>query len=173
MRIASVFLDSTYYPYIKCLNCNHNNAITDMYKDTFNWTGFLFRLLFALGLVYSTYNPDGYSYYHWIQASFNHTETGLLGSNALKFVAGILLLTGWLIYLNATRESLGIAGVCLILALCGGLIWFFADIGLFEPSNVRIIERLTELVIAFILAVGMSWSHIRRRLTGQIDIDER
>jgi len=41
MRIASVFLDSTYSPYIKCLNRNHNNAITDMYKDTFNWTGFL------------------------------------------------------------------------------------------------------------------------------------
>ena len=65
-----------------------------MYKDSFNWVGFLLRLLFALVLVYATYNPEGYSYFHWIQASLNHPETGLLGSNALKFVAGILLLGG-------------------------------------------------------------------------------
>ncbi len=147
--------------------------MTDMHKDTFNWTGFLFRLLFALGLVYATYNPEGYSYFHWIQASLNHTETGLLGSNALKFVVGILLLGGWLLYLNATRDSLGIFGVCLLLAFCFGLVWLLADMGLFEPANIRIIVHLTEIVVAFILAVGMSWSHIHRRLTGQIDIDER
>ncbi|MGB5773274.1 MAG: DUF6524 family protein [Sedimenticolaceae bacterium] len=28
------------------------------------------------------------------------------------------------------------------------------------------------VLLSAILAVGMSWSHIRRRLTGQIDVDE-
>jgi hypothetical protein len=144
-----------------------------MNKETFSLTAFLMRLLFALVLVYATYNPEGYSYFHWIQASLNRTETGLLGSDALKFVAGILLLGGWLVYLNATRDSLGWLGVCLLLALSGGLIWFFADMGLFEPTNIRLIEHLTAIVLAIILAFGMSWSHIHRRLTGQIDIDER
>lgn len=144
-----------------------------MYKDSFDWTGFLLRLLFALILVFATYNPEGYSYFHWLQASLHHAETGLLGSNALKFVAGILLLGGWLLYLNATRDALGVFGVGLLLAFCGGLIWLFADMGLFEPANINVIVHLTEVVVAFILAVGMSWSHIHRRLTGQIDIDER
>jgi high-affinity Fe2+/Pb2+ permease len=142
-----------------------------MHKGSFNWTGFLLRFLFALLLVYGSYNPEGYSYFHWIQASLNHDETGLLGSDALKFVTGIVLLAGWLIYLKATRDSLGWLGVSLLLALSGGLIWFFADMGLFEPENIRLIEHLTAIVLAFILAVGMSWSHIHRRLTGQIDID--
>jgi hypothetical protein len=144
-----------------------------MYKDSFTGTSFLLRLLFALVLVYATYNPEGYSYFHWIEASLNHTETGWLGSNALKFVAGILLLGGWLVYLNATRDSLGWIGVGLLLAFSGGLIWLFADMGLFEPANIRLIEHLTAIVLAFILAFGMSWSHIHRRLTGQIDTDDR
>lgn len=133
--------------------------------------GFLLRLLFALALVYATYNPEGYSYYHWIQASLNHQETGLLGSDALKFVAGILLLTGWVVYANATRESLGIFGVVLILSLCGGVIWLFAEMGWFDPGNIRAIVHFTEIVVALVLAMGMSWSHVRRRLTGQVDID--
>ena len=140
---------------------------------SFNWTGFLLRLLFALVLVYATYNPEGYSYFHWIQASMNRTETGLLGSDALKFVAGILLLAGWLIYVSATRDALGWFGVILLLAFSGGVIWLFADMGLFEPSNYRLIVHFTEIVLAFILAFGMSWSHIHRRLTGQVDIDNR
>lgn len=140
---------------------------------TFNWLSFLIRFLFALVLVYATYNPEGYSYFHWIQASFNHTETGLMGSDALKFVAGILLLGGWILFLNATRDSLGVLGIVLLLALCGGLIWLAADMGLFEPTNFRLIEHLTEIVLALILAFGMSWSHIHRRMTGQVDIDTR
>jgi hypothetical protein len=28
------------------------------------------------------------------------------------------------------------------------------------------------LVSAIILAIGLSWSHLRRRLTGQADVDE-
>ncbi len=140
---------------------------------TFNWLSFLIRFLFALVLVYATYNPEGYSYFHWIKGSFNHTETGLMGSDALKFVAGILLLGGWILFLNATRDSLGVLGIVLLLALCGGLIWLAADMGLFEPTNFRLIEHLTEIVLALILAFGMSWSHIHRRMSGQVDIDTR
>ncbi len=140
---------------------------------TFNWLSFFIRLLFALVLVYATYNPEGYSYFHWIQASLNHEETGWMGSDALKFVTGILLLGGWLLFLNATRDSLGVVGIVLLLALCGGLIWFAADMGLFEPTNFSLIAHLTEIVLAFILAFGMSWSHIHRRMTGQVDIDTR
>ncbi len=144
-----------------------------MNKETLSWTGFLLRLVFALALVYATYNPEGYSYYHWIKASLNHPETGLRGSNALKFLIGVLLLAGWAVYANATRNSLGAFGVGLILALCAGVIWLFAEMNLFDPDNVRTIVHLTEMVVGIVLALGMSWSHISRRLSGQIDIEDR
>jgi hypothetical protein len=143
-----------------------------MQKDTFSWLGFLLRFFFALVLVYGTYNPEGYSYYHWIEASLNHQETGLLGSDALKFIAGILLLAGWTVYVNATRNSLGMFGVVLLLALCGGVIWFFIDMKLLKTDDMRLIIHLAEIVFALVLAVGMCWSHIHRRLTGQVDIDD-
>jgi len=143
-----------------------------MHKGSLTWSGFLFRLLFALALVFASYNPEGYSYYHWIKASLDQPETGLLGSNALKFLAGIVLLTGWVVYANATRNSLGLFGVSLILALCGGVVWLFAEMNLFNPANVQTIVHLTELVVGVVLALGMSWSHISRRLSGQVDIDD-
>jgi len=143
-----------------------------MNRGHFSWSGFLLRFLFALALVYASYNPEGYSYFHWIQASLGHTETGLLGSDALKFVSGILLLIGWVVYINATRNSLGVFGVILILSLSGGVIWLFAEMDLFDTHSIRTIVHLTEIVAALILALGMSWSHIRRSLTGQVDVDE-
>ena len=30
------------------------------------WSGFFMRLLAAIVLVFSTYNPTGTSYYHWV-----------------------------------------------------------------------------------------------------------
>lgn len=144
-----------------------------MSRGSFSWSGFGIRLLFALILVYATYNPEGYSYYDWIKSSIAlHEESGILASNPVKYLAGLLLLIGWIVYINATRASLGIVGVVLLLALGGGVVWLFAEMNWFDPANIRAIVHLTLIVIAFILAVGMSWSHIRRSWTGQVDVDE-
>jgi len=35
-----------------------------MAKNDFSWLNFFIRLLFALVLVYASYNPSGYSFYH-------------------------------------------------------------------------------------------------------------
>jgi hypothetical protein len=142
-----------------------------MRTDSLTWSGFGLRLLFAWVLVYASYNPEGYSYFHWLKAGLDHPETGVLASNALKFLAGTVLLTGWVIYANATRHALGLFGVALILALCGGIVWWFAEMNLFDPANVRTIVHLTEASVGMVLALGMSWSHIYRRLSGQIEIE--
>lgn len=142
-----------------------------MNRGLFTGWGFLLRLIFALVLVYATYNPEGYSYFHWVQSGLNHQENGILGSNALKFVTGLVLLAGWMLYVSATRHSLGVVGVMLVLAFCGGIIWLFAEMNLFDPGNIRLIIHLTEIVVGVVLAFGLSWSHIHRRLTGQVDVD--
>jgi len=39
-------------------------------------------------------------------------------------------------------------------------------------DSTSAITWLVLLLISLILAVGMSWSHIRRRMTGQFDVDD-
>jgi len=127
--------------------------------------GFLLRLLFALVLVFATYNPSGYSYIDWV---LNAAEAPLV----YKVVCGVLLAIGWVIFLRATKNSLGVFGILLALALLACVVWLFIEWSWFDPSNTSAMTWAAEAVVAAMLAIGMSWSHIRRRLTGQIDTDE-
>jgi hypothetical protein len=54
--------------------------------------GIALRALAALVLVFSTYNPDGYSFYHWTLAPLLH-HTASTGPASLKFLAGVVLVT--------------------------------------------------------------------------------
>jgi len=86
-------------------------------------------------------------------------------------VAGILLLIGWVIYLRATVRSLGLLGLVLMIALCASLVWLITSWGWISPDNPRAFAYVSLVIIAFILATGMSWSHVRRRMSGQADVD--
>lgn len=131
----------------------------------FNTLGFLWRWVFALALVLGTYNPTAYSYFSWIAAE--GTEFG----PAIALV-GIVLLIGWVIFLRATLRSLGIVGIGLGAALFGCLIWLLIDIEWLSLEQTGALTWIALVLISLILATGMSWSHVRRRLTGQFDVDE-
>jgi hypothetical protein len=133
-----------------------------------NWKGFLARLGASLVLVFATFNPWGASYYHWAIAPIVKD----VGSfSAVKFLAGVALLTGWVIVLQATRRSIGWKGALLVAALCVGIIWFLAEQHWLNAGNARVMEYLVLMVVSLILGIGMSWSHVSRRLTGQTDTD--
>jgi len=53
-----------------------------------------------------------------------------------------------------------------------GLIWLLLGWDLFSASNLQTMTHLVLIIISAVLAVGMSWSHINRRLSGQVDTDE-
>jgi len=122
-------------------------------------------------LVFATYNPDSYSFYPWPLAPLlgNAASTG---SAPVKFLAGVVLLSGWVVFLSATRRSIGLAGSILVLAIAGGLVWLLVESGLVSESSSRGITYVVEVCTAILLAVGMSWSHISRSLTGQMDTDQ-
>lgn len=130
--------------------------------SSFTWLGFLVRLTFALVLVFASYNPEGYSYYDWALVDFSQFTI-------LKGFAGVVLLIGWSILLRATFKSLGPFGIILAIAFFGLLIWLIVDWLEISTDNLRVISYIIELVIAGILSAGVSWSHIRRRITGQLD----
>jgi hypothetical protein len=131
----------------------------------FTASGFLLRLLVALVLVLSTYNPSGHSYYHWVSRNLSDL-------NPWMALAGILLLIGWTIYLRATSSSLGVFGLILAAAFFGTLLWLVIDLGLVHANSLKAMTWIIEVILSGILAVGISWSHIRRRVTGQVDVDD-
>lgn len=135
-----------------------------MAERGFTGRGFLWRLLFALLLVGVTYNPEGYSYYHW-------TFTNVATFGPEQAVVGVLLLIGWAVYLRATLRSLGLVGLILVIALCASLVWLLTSWGWIAPDSPRTITYVSLVIVALILATGMSWSHIRRRISGQADVD--
>ena len=137
----------------------------------FSWTNFLLRLVFALMLVFVTYNPEKLSYYHWAIAPLLGGE-GDASVSVLQLFLGVVLLIGWVIFLRATMRALGAIGLVLAIAFFGTLLWLVVDYGLVSTENSRALSYLVLLGLAGVLSTGLSWSHIRRRLTGQLDVDE-
>ena len=129
------------------------------------WTGFILHLLAAILLVFSTYNPSGKSYYHWVSEN-------LQNFTPLMALAGILVIIGWTIFLRATGRSLGAFGLILAAAFFGTILWMLIDWDLIPADSVEAITYIALAILSGILAIGISWSHIRRRMTGQVDVDE-
>ncbi|MFT7263982.1 MAG: hypothetical protein ACI9A2_002050 [Halioglobus sp.] len=47
------------------------------------------------------------------------------------------------------------------------------DFGLINMEATGVLTYVALVLLSLILAIGMSWSHIRRRLSGQFDVDDR
>lgn len=145
-----------------------------MAEQGFSWSGLFMRLAAALVLVYATYNPEGVSFFHWTFQP-KPGETGLMAYlhsfTPLKAFAGLALIAGWVVFLQATRRSLGAGGALLVLALFGCTIWAMIYYGAISPTSSKAIAHLILIAVSLVLAIGLSWSHISRRLSGQMDTD--
>lgn len=123
------------------------------------------RWLFALVLILGTFNPTDHSYYHWV-AGWTPDQM------PLKALVGVVLLIGYVIYLRATLRSIGPVGLILAALFFGAIIWVLFDFRILNLDEPTAVTWVALVVIATILAVGISWSHVRRRVTGQADIDD-
>ena len=137
----------------------------NMAVKSFNAGNFLIRLVIAIALVFATYNPSGYSWYHWLVKSN-------FAVDPLMILAGIVLLIGWIIFLRATFRSLGPVGTFLATAFFSVIVWAMVYYDWLSLDNPTTMEYVILFMLSAILATGMSWSHIRRRMTGQLDVDD-
>lgn len=128
-------------------------------------SGVFLRFLFALLLVLLSYNPSGYSFFHWVHNSLSHITPYIV-------IAGLILLIGWGIYIKATLNSLGILGILVLAALFASLVWLFIYWGFLSVNNISAMAWVIEILLAALLTVGMCWSHFTRRMSGQVDVDE-
>ncbi|MSO97136.1 MAG: hypothetical protein EXR11_02805 [Rhodospirillaceae bacterium] len=135
-----------------------------MAKAAITWEGFLWRWILALVVVLGTFNPTDYSYYSWV--------TGAEGMLPLKALVGVVLLIVIIIYLRATWFSIGPIGLVLAAAFFGALIWVLVDFGLLVLGQGSIFTWIILVVLSLILAIGMSFSLFRRRISGQVDVDD-
>jgi hypothetical protein len=126
--------------------------------------GFVTRLVAALALVGLTYNPSGWSYAHWVAGAFPHLEP-------LQAIAGLVLIGGWAFFVHATWRALGAFGVLLGVALCAAFVWLFVSRGWLQLDGGAL-GWIADGVAALLLAVGISWSLVERRVTGQVVVDE-
>ena len=129
------------------------------------WAGIALRFAFAMLVVFVSYNPEGYSYYHWAVLNF-------LPLSPIKVIAGIVVIIAWVVFIRATLRSLGTVGLILVSSLCGAILWLLIDAGWTSEDSIRFYSYAGLLIIAIILTVGMSWSHIRRHMSGQVDADD-
>ncbi|KMK66816.1 DUF6524 family protein [Puniceibacterium sp. IMCC21224] len=127
--------------------------------------GFLLRWVCAFVLLAATYNPTSWSYARWAPNNF---DTQL----PLTVLLGLVLLIGYIIYLRATLRSIGAFGMLLVLALVAALLWVLSDYGLLDLSNQTASQWLGLLALSLVLGIGLSWSIIRRKLSGQADVDD-
>jgi hypothetical protein len=146
-----------------------------MGSEGFSWSGFCLRLTAALALVYLTYNPMGVSFFHWViqpKAGETGVTAYLHGFTPFKALAGIGLIAIWVVFVQATRRSLGAGGALLVVALFGCTIWAMIYYGVLSPTSSKAIANLILIAVALVLAIGMSWSLLNRKLSGQIDTDD-
>ena len=133
----------------------------------FDWGSFAIRLVATLVLVLLTYNPSGWSYAHWLQNSFSNDGLG-----PAHFVVGVIVLIGCVILLTATQRSMGTFGLILEALLFGGIVWMLIDFGILSINSVTAFTWVILVILSVMLAIGLSWSHVWRRLTGQFEVDD-
>jgi hypothetical protein len=125
--------------------------------------GFLLRFLIAAVLIFATYNPEGRSYFHWVSSGG--------GMTPLKVFAGVCLAIGWIFFLHATMRSLGMLGTALAAAFFGTLLWLLIS-WLKLDAQGKGLAYLILFSVAAVLATGSAWSLFRKRVTGQVDVEE-
>lgn len=131
----------------------------------FSFGHFGIRFLFSTLLVFLTYNPTPYCYVHWLLETFPSI-------NPLLALSGVVLLIGWVIFIRATFRSLGAVGLLLGLLFFACVMWLFIDLGWLAIDNISALTWIALVIASALLALGMSWSHIRRRISGQVDTDD-
>jgi predicted membrane protein len=126
--------------------------------------GIAARFVFAFALVALTWNPSPVDFIDWATNQWSNMPP------IVAFVA-LALVAGWVVFIHATARSLGTLGVILAIALAGTVLWTLNRY-LLDLNDYTVLAWVMLTLLAAILTVGMSWSHLRRRWSGQADVDD-
>ncbi|MEO5335725.1 MAG: DUF6524 family protein [Magnetospirillum sp. WYHS-4] len=122
---------------------------------------FLLRWLSSVFVVFLTYNPFHYSFWHWVSEPEG-------GDIMLKAVVSVALFIVYVFMVWVVLASLGIWGVG-----AGALIGILAAVEILDllPESSRsriVVELIALLCVATFFGIGLAWPHIATRLSGQV-----
>jgi len=124
---------------------------------------FILRWLFTLFLVFSTYNPSGRSFYHWAIT----TESPA----TMVAITAIMLIASYAFLIRSTWRSIKPVGALLVVIFLVLFNVMLAGLSFVTISADGVIVMCL-VSISTLLAIGVSFSAIRARLSGQIDSDD-
>ncbi len=127
--------------------------------------GFLIRWLAAFVLLAATFNPTELSYYHWARDNWN-------GQLPLAVLFGLILLVAFILFLTAVLRGIGAVGVFLVVAVLAALVWVLFDFGWISLDNPSTNTWIALIMLSIVLAVGMYWGILWRRISGQLEVDD-
>ena len=127
--------------------------------------GFLARWAAAIALVLATYNPTGTSFVHWVAETFPKVQP-------LQAVAGVALIGVWGFFVHSTRQALGTFGMVVAVAFFAALVWLAVSRRWLSLEDTGAITWVVLGMLSFLLALGLSWSHVQKRVAGTTTVDE-
>ncbi|KOR30765.1 hypothetical protein TI04_04255 [Achromatium sp. WMS2] len=125
----------------------------------------LSRWLGALFVVMATYNPSGVSYWHWL-TDFSDTRW------SLKALIGLIMAILNMFFVLISLRSMRRGGLLSAAIFSLVVVWTLRDYGYLH--NISFWTWITVILtfVGSIMGVGLSWSHIRGRLSGQADSND-
>lgn len=127
--------------------------------------GFLVRWLVAFVLLTITFNPTELNFVRWAATSWDD-------QTSLVVLFGLVLLVVYVVFLTAVLRGIGALGVVLVLAVIAALVWVLLDIGWLSIEYPGVMTWVAILALSIVLAVGMYWGILWRRISGQIEVDD-
>lgn len=127
--------------------------------------GFLIRWLCAFVLLALTYNPTQINYTRWAAQNWQDQMP-------LAVLGGLILLVAYVLFFTAVLRGIGALGVVLILAVVAALVWVLVDFGWIDLDNPTSNTWIALVALSIVLAIGMYWGILWRRLSGQLEVDD-
>jgi len=124
----------------------------------------LLRWILVATIVFSTYNPSGRSFYHWAPESDVDFS--------LKLAVGLVLFTANLTLLHLTIRSLGYIGTFLVTITTISIAVTIERLELVHLETWETLQLYIILFLTLALTLGVCWSAIRTRISGQVDSDD-
>lgn len=135
----------------------------------YDWRAVVARLLFSLLLVFSLYNPSGYSFWHWIHWPAGEGSWAMFW---LKMFCGAAVLGIHYLVWTAVIAVLRPYGVLWLLLLSGCGFAALAEAGLLDREDPNTWLMAVMFSAAGILTAGLTKASIMHRLTGVQHVEE-
>jgi hypothetical protein len=129
----------------------------------FDWTGLVARLLFSFLVVFSLYNPSGYSFWHWLWVP---------GLFWVKCAIGIALLGVHILLWRSVVSVLRPWGVALAALVGASGFAALSSTGAIDHADPGVIVIALLAGLAVLMTLGLSLALIMHRLTGVQHVEE-